>query len=222
VTTGMLLGILGLAILESLNPSALVVTIALLSRPKPATRVFAYAAGIFVVFFSLGVAAVLGGDDVLNFFKDLRGRHFAYMLQLPIGLGLTGCAWWWLKHPAGLGQPSRLSNPPQGPVWGVFLLGLGVTLIEALTAFPYFGAIAILLDAEIPEHNSIMALAAFNLLFITPPLLLLWITSTLGRRAPAFLERLRQFIELEGRLLMLWLFIVIGAYLTLDAVRYFA
>ena len=46
--------------------------------------------------------------------------------------------------------------------------------------------------------------------------------ATLGRRAPAFLERLRQFIELEGRLFMLWLFIVIGAYLTLDAIRYFA
>jgi cytochrome c biogenesis protein CcdA len=222
VTTGMLLGILGLAILESLNPSALVVTIALLSRPNPATRIFAYAAGIFVVFFSLGVAAVLGGDGVLNFFKDLRGHHFAYVLQLPIGLGLIGWAWWWLKRPPVLDQPSRLSNPPQGPVWGVFLLGLGVTLVEALTAFPYFGAIAILLDAEIPKHESIMALVAFNLLFITPPLLLLWITSTLGRRAPAFLERLRQFIELEGRLLMLWLFIIIGAYLTLDAIRYFA
>ena len=67
-------------------------------------------------------------------------------------------------------QPSRLSNPPEGPVWGVFLLGLGVTVIEALTAFPYFGAIAILLDAEIPKRDSILALVAFNLMFITPPL----------------------------------------------------
>jgi cytochrome c biogenesis protein CcdA len=222
VTTGMLIGILGLAVLESLNPSALVVTIALLSRPKPAPRVFAYAAGIFVVFFSLGVAAVLGGDGVLNFVKDLRSRHLAYVLQLPIGLGLVVWGWWLLQHPPAFDQPSRVSNPPHGPVWGVFLLGLGVTLVEALTAFPYFGAIAILLDAELPKHESIMALVAFNLLFITPPLLLLWITSTLGRRAPAFLERLRHFIELEGRLLMLWLFVVIGAYLTLDAIRYFA
>ena len=87
-----------------------------------------------------------------------------------------------------------------------------MTLIEALTASPYFGAIAILLDAEIPRRESILALVAFDLLFISPPLILLWITTTLGRRAPAFLERLRAFIEREGRLAMLWLFVVVGAY----------
>jgi len=97
-----------------------------------------------------------------------------------------------------------------------------VTLIEALTAFPYFGAIAILLDAEIPRRESILALVAFDLLFISPPLILLWITTTLGRRAPAFLERLRAFIEREGRLAMLWLFVVVGAFLSLDSIRYFA
>ena len=106
------------------HPSALVVTIALLNQPKPAARVFAYAAGIFVVFFSLGVAAVLGGDGVLTFFKDLRGRHFAYVLQLPIGLGLIGWVWWWLKRPPVLDRPSRLSNPPKGPVWAFSCSGL--------------------------------------------------------------------------------------------------
>jgi hypothetical protein len=67
-----------------------------------------------------------------------------------------------------------------------------------------------------------MALVAFNLCFVTPPLLLLWVTSTLGRRAPLFLERMRSLIEHEGRVLMLWLFAIAGAYLTLDAIRYFA
>ncbi len=66
------------------------------------------------------------------------------------------------------------------------------------------------------------AIVAFNLMFITPPLLLLWVTKTLGRRAPAFLNRLNAFIEREGRIGMLWLFVVIGVYLTADGVRYFA
>ena len=65
---GTLLGHSGAAIWQSLDPSALIVTIALLSRPKPAPRIFAYATGIFIVFFSLGVAAVLGGDGVFHLF----------------------------------------------------------------------------------------------------------------------------------------------------------
>jgi cytochrome c biogenesis protein CcdA len=218
----MLLGIVGLAIVESLNPSALVVTIALLSRPKPAPRVFAYVAGIFLVFFTLGVAAVLGGKGVLEFVKELRKREISYALQLPIGLALLGWAIVSLRKPPAIHEPSRLSNPPQGSPGLVFLLGVGVTMVEALTAFPYFGAIALLLDAELPRRESVMALVAFNLCFVTPPLLLLWVTSTLGRRAPLFLERMRSLIEHEGRVLMLWLFAIVGTYLTLDAIRYFA
>jgi hypothetical protein len=218
----MMLAISGLAVIESLNPSALVVTIALLSRPKPTTRVLAYAAGIFCVFFSVGVAAVLGGQGVLDFIKQLRHRELAYAIQFPLGLGLLGWATRALRKPLPLDQPSRLQTAPHGTPGSIFLLGVGVTMIEALTAFPYFGAIALLLDAEIPRHESIMALVAFNLFFITPPLLLLWTTITLGRRAPAFLERVRSIIEHEGRLLMLWLFTIAGTYLTLDALRYFA
>lgn len=218
----MLLGIIGLAVIESLNPSALVVTVALLSRPHPAPRILAYTAGIFVVFFSLGVAAVLGGQGVLMFVKQLRRDELAFAIQLPVGLALLGWAAYSLRKPPKFGHATRLSNSPQGSPATIFLLGIGVTMIEALTAFPYFGAIALLLDAEIPKRDSIVALVAFNLFFITPPLLLLWITTTLGRRAPAFLERVRSIIEHEGRLLMLWLFAIIGAYLTLDAIHYFA
>ena len=218
----MLLGIVGLAIVESLNPSALVITIALLSRPKPAPRVLAYVAGIFLVFFALGAAAVFGGKGVLDFVKELRRRELSYALQLPIGLALLAWAAYSLRRPSTVHEVSRLSNPPQGSPGLVFLLGIGVTMVEALTAFPYFGAIALLLDAELPKRESLAALLAFNLCFITPPLVLLWITVTLGRRAPAFLARVRSLIEHEGRVLMLWLFAIAGTYLALDAIRYFA
>ena len=222
MTLGMLLGILGLAIAESLNPSALVVTISLLSRPNPATKIAAYAAGIFAVFCSLGIGAVLGGEGVLTFFKELRDRRSAFAVQIPIGLALLMWAAWSLRRSATIDAPSALSKSADGPLWLIFLAGIGVTMIEALTAFPYFGAIALLLDAGIPKRDAILAIIAFNLLFITPPLLLLWITSTLGRRAPAFLDRLRAVIEREGRAVMLWLFIAVGIYLTLDGVWYFA
>jgi hypothetical protein len=33
---------------------------------------------------------------------------------------------------------------------------------------------------------------------------------------------MRSLIEHEGRVLMLWLFAIVGTYLTLDAIRYFA
>lgn len=222
MTTAMLVGILGLAVVESLNPSALVVTISLLSRENPAPRVLAYVAGIFTVFFSLGLAALLGGQGVLRFFRKLHDHQFTYQAQLPIGLALLAWAAWSLRKPPVPDQPNLLTRAPEGPIWRLFLVGIGVTSFEALTAFPYFGALAILLDASVPRRDAILALVAFNLFFITPPLLLLWATTTLGRRAPMFLARVRTFLDREGRLIMLWLLAVVGLVLTLDAMVYFA
>ena len=49
-----------LALLDSLNPSALVVALWLLSRPQPAARLLPYVAGIVATYLSLGIAMMLG------------------------------------------------------------------------------------------------------------------------------------------------------------------
>ena len=52
--------LLSLALLDSLNPSALVVALWLLSRPHSALRLLAYVGGILIAYLGLGVAMMLG------------------------------------------------------------------------------------------------------------------------------------------------------------------
>lgn len=52
--------LLGLAVLDSINPSALLVTLHLLGRPAPARTVPAYMAGVVVSYLIIGVLLVLG------------------------------------------------------------------------------------------------------------------------------------------------------------------
>ena len=52
--------LLGLAVLDSINPSALLVTLYLLRQPSPARTVPAYVAGVFGAYPTIGVLLVLG------------------------------------------------------------------------------------------------------------------------------------------------------------------
>ena len=61
----MLLGFLALAVVDSINPSAIVVTLYLLSRERAATQVTVYIAAIFLTYLTLGVAVMAGIDALL-------------------------------------------------------------------------------------------------------------------------------------------------------------
>ncbi|REJ33699.1 MAG: GAP family protein, partial [Bacillota bacterium] len=55
-----LLAIGGLALLDSINPSALLATLYLLKRSRPAAAVTTYMAGVFVTYFTVAVLLMLG------------------------------------------------------------------------------------------------------------------------------------------------------------------
>jgi hypothetical protein len=55
----MLLALLALALVDSINPSAIVVTLYLLSRNRVAAQVFTYIAAIFLTYLTLGTMMML-------------------------------------------------------------------------------------------------------------------------------------------------------------------
>ena len=71
--------LLGLALLDSLNPSALVVALWLLSRAHAAPRLLAYVGGILVAYLGLGVAMMLG--DAGSRWIERRREHGAVAVQ---------------------------------------------------------------------------------------------------------------------------------------------
>ena len=164
----LLVGIFGLAILDSINPSALLATGYLLKRAPEeakAVSVFAYVAGIFAFYFGVGVLLLLGLSFVVNELGAVFESRAAYYVQAAIGVALF--IWSWIPpKPAD----EKRFHPKAFGLGALFMLGVTVTLVEFVTALPYLGAITLLQETHMAFGLKIGVLFLYNVIFVLPPL----------------------------------------------------
>jgi cytochrome c biogenesis protein CcdA len=205
-------GVLALALVDSINPSAIVVTLWLLSvaRERASVQIATYVAAIFVTYLLLGAMMVAGIGMVLPSFGDLLRRPAGLIVQSLVGLallvyGLTASA------PSG---PARVVSRPSTRTYAALaLLGVGVTVMELPTAIPYFAAIAIIVDAELPTRAWAPLLAVYNLIFVLPPLALLAGHLVFEERLAARYAALRLRLESNAKGIALWVAGLVGGWL---------
>lgn len=212
---GSLASVFGLALIDSLNPSALAVTLYLLLAGKPyAPRVLAYAGGIFCANLALGGLLVLGLGSVWG---HLDGP-VAYAAQGVVGAALVGYAVFAPDKPR---DKKRERGPRSVGLGAVFLLGMTITVVEFSTALPYLGAIAILTNADLAAVRWLPVLVAYNLVFVSPPLLLLAAYGAFGSRLRPLMERWREKLRGGSRETLLWIAGIVGFLLLADSLRFF-
>ena len=165
----MLLSLLALALVDSINPSAIVVTLYLLGRQCEPARVVVYVAAIFGTYLALGAMMVSGIDALLPSVRTLANSRFGFIVQSLIGLAMLVYA---VRAPATARSAPRV-EPRAATYAALALLGVTVTAMELPTAVPYFGAIALLTAADLPTAQWLPLLAVYNAIFVLPPLLLL-------------------------------------------------
>jgi cytochrome c biogenesis protein CcdA len=211
--------IVGLAVVDSINPSALLATIALLLRGRPARPLVAlYVAAVLVTYLAVGLALTLGlgltPSAVLE--SDL-----AYLAQGVLGAAMLAYAVAAPGRRRGRGpvEPRRL--PAAGRPAAVFALGVAVTVLELPTALPYLGAVGAITRAELAVAEWLPLLLLYNLIFVVPPLALLAGHLALGDRADRLLERLRDRLAGTAREGLLWLLGLVGFLLLADALAHF-
>jgi cytochrome c biogenesis protein CcdA len=187
-----LASLIALAVVDSINPSAIVVTLALLMRPGPGRAVPVYVAAIFATYFAIGAATLLGLASVWPQLGPALEGPAGFVLQ-----GLIGAALFvWSMRSAHDGPPSPASTlPSTGTYLALAALGVTVTMLELPTALPYLGALAILTAADLPASRWVPLLAGYNAIFVTPPLLLLAAHLALGDRVAARYAGLRARLE---------------------------
>ena len=186
-----LASLIALAVVDSINPSAIVVTLALLTRPGHGRAVVVYVAAIFATYFAIGAATLLGLASLWQQLGPALDGPAGFVLQGLIGLALLV----WSMRPAQDGSPSRASTlPSTGTYLALAALGVTVTMLELPTALPYLGALAILTAADLPASRWVPLLAGYNAIFVTPPLLLA-AHLALGDRVAARYAGLRARLE---------------------------
>jgi cytochrome c biogenesis protein CcdA len=208
--------IVGLAVVDSINPSALLATIALLLRGRAARPLVAiYVAAVLLTYLTVGLALTLGLGLTP---ETLVESDAAYLAQGVLGAGMLAYA---VLAP-GRGRPVEEPRLPAvtRPA-AVFALGMAVTVLELPTALPYLGAVGAITRADLAVGDWLPLLVLYNLIFVLPPLLLLAGHVVGGERADALLGRLRRRLGGAAREGLLWLLGLVGFLLLADALGHF-
>lgn len=210
---GTFASLLGLALLDSFNPSALAVTIYLLLQGKPyASKVLTYVCAVFVSYLGVGVLLMLGLGSVWEYVDG----SVAYAVQGVVGALLLGYALFAPDKP-----PQKKARAPLAVgLPAIFLLGVTITAVEFTTAFPYLGAIAILTNAEMGLAEWLPILVAYNAIFVLPPLVLMALYDAFGTRMGERFERWRERFESGSRGTLLWVLGIVGFLLLADSLAY--
>lgn len=216
----MITGLFGLALLDSLNPSALAVTVYLLLSTKPyVPRVLVYVGAIFSAYLTLGLLLFLGAESTFHRVSGFLGSDAGYVLQGAVGAALL--IYGWLTERRRRRASPTPKRPRSHSYRAIALLGVVVTVAEFGTALPYLGAIGILVGADTSVPEAVALLTAYNGVMVLPPLLMLVADRVLG-------DRIRQLLEAAGGWLMrqaaeLWSSILsaAGALLLLSFVAHF-
>ncbi len=212
-----LASVFGLALIDSINPSALLVTLILLAGPSAGRRILIYISTIFIVSLTLGIVLMLGLDLLLKNMRGLIDSSVVYTVQLATGALMLLYA----LTASSKNTASTPALPKQYSTAALILLGMAVTLMEAPTAIPYLAAIGILISSELSILQWLPVLIIYNVIFITPPLLLLLMQTLLGDRIKARLNSFQQWLTGSAREGFLWIIGIVGFLLLQDALGNF-
>lgn len=215
LTAPLLASIIGIAVLDSLNPSLFLAQFYLITTPRPTPRLLSYIAGILVVNF-FGGLLILGGLRTLitDFFGGLSENH-TLLLQLGIGLAILAFGLWYKAEAEA--TPGEVKKPRSLLPWHTFLLGMVVMVNELTTALPYFVAIERIAAAGLPLLLNLLALVIYNFIFSLPLLAFLGLFLLFRERFATQLTALTRFIERWIPRFIKYLSIVFGAGLMLGA-----
>jgi hypothetical protein len=204
--------VLLLAVVDSINPSAIVVTLYLLARTgaRVPVQVVVYVGAIFTTYLLLGVTMVLGIESLLPSLGGLLRGPGGLAVQSLLGLVLLAYS----LTASGHRPPSPVVARPSATTYvALVMLGVSVTAIELPTAIPYFAAIALISEARLPIRAWAPLLAVYNVIFVLPPIALLLGHLVLQGRVAGPYAALRQRLESGARETMLWVAGLVGGAL---------
>jgi cytochrome c biogenesis protein CcdA len=184
--------VVAIAFVDSLNPSTIGPALVLAATDPSGARVRHFTLGVFAVFFLGGALLVLGTGQLILHAVPRPSKHTKHIVELIGGgvLVVTALALWIKRR--------RLSDRPlpQGESGrGALALGATISAVELPTAFPYFAAIAAIVDSGAGLVRQAIYLLVFNVLFILPLLAIVAALTFAGDRAGPAMERVRRWFE---------------------------
>lgn len=217
----LLVSLVAIAALDSLNPTATALQIYLLSTPKPIARSIAFIVGVFSAYWTAGLLIILGLRSLImtliaNTNVSFPEAHI-YIIQLLIGLALLIAG---LNFKTSAQSEKQEKHPKKLTLGRTFSLGLAITILEFPTALPYLAAIEQIARAKLDLFSIMGLLGVYNLIFVSPLIMLLSIYVVFHQQSAVLLHRINRSIAIWSPRILRALLLVLGILLMVDSIAY--
>lgn len=217
MSTELLLLIGGLALLDTLSPATLGVTVYLLltDKEKLTKRLLVYLLTIAGFYFAVGVSLMLGLDFLLEIISGVFQNRIVSWTFFIIGVILFIASFY-----VPTKKSSDLPAPKSKSILSMVALGFTTSLIEVGTAFPYFAAIGIMTTSNLSWVEWSSILAGYNFIMVLPSLVLFLFYLLFGRWMQTSLEKLRVKIANNTGSALSWIMCIVGLILIFNSLDY--
>jgi cytochrome c biogenesis protein CcdA len=206
-----LLVVAAIGLADSLNPSTVGPAVYFAIGPSPVRRILAFTAGVFTTYMIGGVLLLLGPGQLLLSYLPHPRPHTRHLLAVPAGIALivVGVAMWLARE-----RLTRRGLPgTHGNAKSSFAAGVTLMVAELPTAFPLFGAVAVIIGSRGPLPAQIGMLVMFNLLFVAPLLIIAALVAFVPGARRAVLEPVAKWLGRHWPTVFAALAIALGAAL---------
>ncbi|TYL55191.1 GAP family protein [Nocardioides sp. BGMRC 2183] len=232
MTIAALLGLVGLALIDSTSVGTLVLPLLMLTHPRVrASRVVVYLATIGTFYLLLGLVLLGAADLLSDIGTRLDESRTVDVIQLVVGVCLLVGSFWpdtpWAKRAAEQraadGTPSRARRwvdtvAAADAQWATVIgIALVAGLIEAAGMLPYLGAVALISTSDLTIAGQVATLAGYVVVMTLPALVLLGLRIALHDRISPLLQRVSDWIGQRTAGAVWWAIGIIGFLLAADA-----
>jgi cytochrome c biogenesis protein CcdA len=214
MTLPLIASIIGIALVDSLNPSLFIAQFYLLTTPRPTTRILSYIAGLLLVNYVGGLLILGGLRTVISEFVSGISPGTLLGGQIVLGLAILAFGLWFKAKPAELGEAQK---PRSLQPIHTFVLGMGVMVNELTTALPYFVGLERIAAAQMPLLLNLLALLVYNLIFALPLFGFLALYLRLRDRFNAQIARITAWVGVWAPRFIKWASILFGLFLLVNA-----
>lgn len=214
--------IITLALMDSLNPSTIAAQVFLLLGVKrPVSRVVSFILGTFVMYTVFGFVVVFViGQPIKGYIYDMGSTEYIILLAIGIILIAVGTVLLYKRYVVkdGGSKTEGYMKKAMAPMLAMlktlnpvhtFFFGMGTTAFDLPTSAFYFVAIASIIEAGTGPYEMVVLLLLYNLLYILPLVLILFIYLTAKSRSEPLMNRINMTIgKWSGRLTILFLFLI--------------
>ena len=190
---GLVALVLSVALVDSLNPSAVGPAVYLATRKHAVRSLLGFTLGVFSVNLAAGLVLTLGPGQAILAAVPTVGEHAKHLIELCLGLVALAlaCLLWPIRH--------RIAHevvPKKALGHGsAFALGAGIALANLPTAFPYFAVIAVIIGSGTDLATQASLIILFNLVVIVPLLAILAISVHPGEHGDVVIGYMRTKLD---------------------------